>query len=257
MHFLYYFFIFLFGLSIGSFINSCVWRVRENLRISQKRSICPYCRDIIAWYDNIPILSFIALKGRCRKCKKPISWQYPLAEIFVGLAFVAVAWHYQFGKGLLSPELIRDWIITAFLAFIFIYDFKYKEILDSATLIPGVFLFLFSLAMGWQTFISMLVGVAIGAGIFLFQYLVSAGEWIGGGDIRLGLFMGVILGWPNILIGLFLAYVMGAAFSILLILTRRKKIDGRVPFGTYLALATFITMLWGGSILDWYLNLIY
>lgn len=255
---LYYFFIFATGLAFGSFLNVLVWRVRENLSVVVSRSICPKCRLNIAWYDNIPLLSFLILGGKCRKCKCKISAQYPLVEAWVGIIFVILAMWHSAGIGfpIVTVGLIRDWAVMFFLSFIFLYDLRYGEILDRATTVPGVLLFVLSFLFGWKTWQSMSLGVLIGAGFFLLLYIVSKGRWIGGGDIRMGFFMGVILGWPCIVVALFIAYVSGAAFSLLLIALKKKTMKSETAFGTYLVLGTMVSMFWCDHILKWYFGLI-
>lgn len=251
---LYYFFIGSFGLSFGSFINSWVWRVRENLDISRTRSVCPKCLRQIAWYDNIPLISFFILRAKCRHCRDKISWQYPAVEVFVALFFLfAAVWH-NFGLFLpqLTIALIRDLIIIVLLTFIFLYDLKYGEILDRVTILPGVILVFLSLVFPSHTWQSLLLGVLFGAGFFLILYIISRGAWIGGGDIRLGFFMGAILGWPNILVAFFIAYMLGAINSLILIALKKKTMKSKTAFGAYLAVGTLVSMFFANNIINWY-----
>lgn len=258
MESVFYIFVLVLGLSIGSFVNAWVWRTRENLSITKARSICPNCRVQIAWYDNVPVFSFIFLHGHCRQCDKKISYQYPIVEVWCGFIFVITALFHSNSLtfGVLSLEIIRDWIILTFLTFVFLYDFRYREILNFSTMLPAIILFFFSLIFGWQSWGSMLSGVAFGAGFFLFLYIISKGRWIGGGDVKLGFFMGIILGWPNILLAFFLAYLTGAVFSLLLIAARKKTIKSETAFGTYLVFGTIVAMFWSERIVSWYLGLI-
>ncbi|MDP2684012.1 MAG: prepilin peptidase [bacterium] len=258
MESVFYIIILVFGLSIGSFMNAWVWRTREKLGITRARSICPKCRMQIAWYDNVPVLSFLILRGICRKCDEKIDYQYPLIEIWCGAIFLLIA--LSANNGNLSPEInlviIRDWIIVTLLTFVFLYDLKYREILNFTTLIPGVILFLLSLMFGWSTWGSMLLGAGFGAGFFLFLYIISKGSWIGGGDVRLGFFMGIILGWPNVLVAFFISYLTGAVVSLLLIALKKKTIKDETAFGTYLVFGTIMAMFWSDNILKWYIGLV-
>jgi len=156
----------------------------------------------------------------------------------------------------LSGEIVRDWIILTFLTFVFLYDLKYGEILNFSTLLPGIILFFFSLGLGWKSWDSMLLGAAFGAGFFLLLFLFSKGAWIGGGDVRLGFLMGIILGWPNVLIAFFIAYLTGAVLSLILIGLKKKTMKSQTAFGTYLVFGTILAMFWGQQILDWYIGLI-
>lgn len=258
MEIIYYLLSFVFGLLIGSFLNVVLWRTRENLSIVLARSICPECRHQLAWYDNIPLVSFLfLLGGHCRYCQQKISWQYPLVEFVTGILFVLVAWQYHGREIFVTPEMVASWLITSFLIFIFVYDWKYQEILDRVTLLPAVLVYLFAVSMQWHAWYDLLLAGFIGGGFFAVQYIFSKGRWIGGGDIRLGIFMGIILGWPKIILALGLAYVAGAILSLVIIsFDKNKSLKSEVPFGTYLAAATFFTMLWGDEILRWYLGLL-
>jgi prepilin signal peptidase PulO-like enzyme (type II secretory pathway) len=196
--------------------------------------------------------------GKCRKCDNIISPHYPIIEIVVGLIFVFVANFYSYGSAspVLSAELFRDLVILIFLTFIFLYDYKYREILNFTTILPGIVLFFLALFFGWRSWDSMLLGAAFGAGFFLFLYFISKGGWIGGGDVRLGFFMGIILGWPCVLVAFFIAYVLGAIFSLLLIGLKKKTMKSETAFGTYLVFGTFVAMFWCSHILEWYFGLI-
>ena len=174
----------------------------------------------------------------------------------MAVVFVLTAWWHGAGVFVLTAPLLRDWILVFNLAFIFLYDLRYGEILDGPTIPTAVLLFFFCIPLGWHTWQSMLTGIAVGAGLFLFQYLISSGKWIGGGDIRLGLLMSVILGWPNILVALLLAYVFGGIISMLLVWGKKTSLRSETPFGTYLASATFVTMFFGEAIVSWYLGLL-
>jgi prepilin signal peptidase PulO-like enzyme (type II secretory pathway) len=244
--------LFIIGVLLGSFLNAWIWRTREKKSIVRGRSICPLCRASIMWFDNIPVISFLILAGKCRACKKPIALRYPIVELFVGIVFAYTYWKH----GMISLELIRDLFIIFFLTFVFVYDLFYKEIWDRASTIPAIILALFTLIYGWMAWQSMLIGALVGAGFFLLQFVISKGKWIGGGDIRLGLFMGVILGWPHILVALMIAYVVGAVISIILMALKKKTLASETPFGTYLAFATVLTMFWGEQIMSWYIGLL-
>lgn len=260
----FYLITFLFGLIFGSFLNAYFWRVRENKSIWTGRSICTKCKNKIKWFDNIPIVSFLILRAKCRSCRRKISWQYPLVELWMGLVFVFVYYHIShitYHIPIYIP-LVVDCFIIWFLTLIFLYDLKYQEILDRFTLIPagilfiGILIFQFFNLSIFPSVASMLVGAGIASGFFLAQFLISKGRWIGGGDIRLGVLMGVILGWKLTILALFLAYIIGAVIGIILLIFSKKKFDSQIAFGTFLTVATFICMFWGDGILNWYFRLI-
>lgn len=244
----------LLGASVGSFIHCAVWRIKQRLSIVNGRSQCPHCAEQLKWHDNVPIISFLYLRGRCRSCKKPIAWRYLWVEIICSALFIFTALYHQVLTHGVGLTIIRDWLIISLLVFTFLYDLLYEEILDAATVIPAAIVFALSLIFEWQTLSSLLIGAAVGTGFFLVQYFVSRGRWIGQGDIFLGLFMGVIVGWPHILLALLLAYVLGAAGSLILIGIKKKTLTSRTAFGTYLAVGTVITMFFGDMIISWYLQ---
>ncbi len=246
-----YLFIFIFGLATGSFINCLIWRLHEKKTILG-RSMCPKCKKKIAWYDNIPVLSFIILGGKCRHCHKSISIQYPLVELVTGVLFVAVFLvNFQF----LIFQTVINWIFISILIIIFIYDFKWYLILDIITIPAIIFAFLANLFLGYYWF-NLLLASVVGGGFFLLQFIFTKGRGIGGGDIRLGILMGAMLGWPHILTALMLAYISGSIIGIILLATKKKELSSKVPFGTFLSVATVITLLWGDEILSWYFKLL-
>jgi len=250
---------FLFGLVIGSFLNCLIWRLRQGEGM-WGRSYCPKCRAKILWYDNIPILSFILLGGRCRHCAKSISWQYPMVELITGIFFL-LAWYkniYLIDKCYEScvmsyVDLFRDWFLIAVMIVIFVYDLRWYLILDVVTLPACVVVLILNLILGFNWYNLIISGI-IGSSFFLVQFAISKGKWIGGGDIRLGLLMGLALGWPNILVAIFLAYFIGSIVGISLILLGKKQWGSQVPLGVFLSIATIITMLWGSEILGWYMG---
>lgn len=244
------------GLSVGSFLNAWAWRTRERLPIAIARSMCTACKVPLTWYDNIPLLSFIFLQGKCRSCAVPISWQYPIVELLGLIFFLAVGAHYEFSY-MSWPLMLRDITVAGFLLAILVYDMRYMEILDRTTLFPAALLFGANIIFGWQpSWSSMFVGAGIGAGFFALQYILSRGRWIGGGDIRLGAFMGVILGSPLIWMGLLFSYVLGGLAGAILLLMKKANGKTALPFGLFLVPGTFCAMLFGQQLLEWYLNLL-
>ena len=245
------FFVFIFGLAIGSFLNVVIYWLDKKKSFLKGRSACPYCRQKIAWYDNVPLLSFLLLGGRCRHCRKNISRQYPLVELATGAIFVLL--FRRFG---LSPQFSVFLLFSCFLLVIFVYDLKHYLILDKVV-IPAMVLAFFAswyLGLGLGNMIS---GALIGGGFFGLQFFLSQGKWVGDGDIRLGALMGLMLGWQLLLVALFLAYLIGAVFGLILIALNKKQMSSPIPFGPFLAFATFIVFIYGRALLEWYLNLVY
>jgi len=279
--FLYYIIIFIFGLIIGSFLNVVIFRLENGEKIVNDRSKCLRCKHILAWYDLIPILSFIFLKGKCRYCGRSISFQYPLVELSTGILFLLI--FNFFAQGGLPPEADTPWaqalgwqflisasfylFITSSLIVIFVYDLKHYIIPDKVIYPAIIVTFIYKLfeifnfsaqggpASGWQFFNFLFA--AILAGIFFYIIIIATkGKGMGGGDVKLGFLMGLILGWPLVLIALFLSFILGSVAGIFLILVGNKKMKSMIPFGPFLVLGTFIALFWGEEIMERYFNLL-
>jgi len=254
---------FLFGLIVGSFLNAVIFRLHKGESFVGGRSKCPHCRHVLGPLDLVPLFSFIFLRGRCRYCSGKISAQYPAVEFGTGLAFAFLAQSVAYN---IDINLIRDLIFVAILIVIAVYDWKHYLILDKVVFPSLIFGLVVAILLDIQlgnSFTSLnshtLGGVVSGliiAGFFLLQFLISKGAWIGFGDVKLGLLLGVILGWPYALLGLFVAYVMGALFGIILIALNKKQLSSRLPFGTFLAFSAIIIMIWGNPLHSWYLDLL-
>ena len=256
-------FVFIFGLIIGSFLNCLIWRLYKKESLLG-RSYCPKCKKQIAWYDNIPVLSFIILQGKCRHCGKTISWQYPAVEFITGLLF-AIAFYLSYELRVANYgaviydssfiiQFLRDWFIVAVMIVIFIYDLRWYLILDIVTLPACLAVLIFNLILGFSLW-NLLISGIIGGSFFLIQFVVSKGKWIGGGDIRLGLLIGLILGWPGVLVAIIISYFIGSIIGLGLIAASKKKWGSEVPLGVFLAVGTIITLFWQTQILNWYLNI--
>jgi prepilin signal peptidase PulO-like enzyme (type II secretory pathway) len=263
---LVYFFVFIFGAIIGSFLNCLIYRLHSGESM-WGRSHCFFCQKQIAWYDNAPLLSYLMLLGKCRHCRKHFSLQYFLVELFTGLLFVLVAWartsnlQFEIYNLQFTISLLRDLFVVAVMVIVFIYDLRWYLILDKVMIPAIIVIALFDVALAFFApepfyfLLTFLFSGIIGGGFFLVQYLVSKGRWIGGGDIRLGLLMGLILGWPAILTALCLAYLSGASIGLALIAARQKELGSRLPFGVFLSVATVVALLFSPVIVEWYLDL--
>jgi len=244
------FFIFLFGLIVGSFLNAVIYRLGSLLSIFAKSSICPHCGHELAWPDLIPLVSFFMLNRHCRYCGKPISWQYPLVELTTAISFVLIV--LQFPNFDLTTYYLL--LTTCFLVVIFVYDLKYFLILDKVVFPAALIAFIYQVLQGnWQ---NASLGAVLLFGFFGLLYLISRGRWIGLGDVKLGLFLGFLVPFPQTLALFFLAYFSGAVFAVILVLLGRKKLSDRLPFGTFLTFAAFLAMLWGEEMTAWYFRLI-
>ncbi len=249
-----YLFVFAFGLFIGSFLNCVIYRLEKKKSFIRGRSFCPKCKHTLAYYDLIPILSFIVLKAKCRYCHKKISFQYLLVELATGFLFL-LAFIFS------SPDLgfmIYEWIIFSFLVLIFVFDLKHYIIPDKvvypAIVVAILFIILNLYIVNHKSIIGPLAAGLSASAFFLLIWLVSRGKWMGFGDVKLAFLMGLFLGWPNILVGLFLAFLMGSIVGLILIALKKKKMKSEVPFGPFLVLGTFVGLFWGEKIIHWYLS---
>lgn len=248
--------IFLLGLIFGSFLNALEWRLQTKKTLFA-RSVCRHCGRKLRWYHNIPLFSFIFLSGKCAFCSGKISWQYPIVELTVGIIWLGI-W---LTRGLdfdlnVWFNIIRDLVVSWVFIFIFVYDLKYQEVVDSITLGGAIVVTFFSIVSGTQTWSEILFGILLASGFFLLQFILSRGRWIGGGDIRIGILIGATLGWSMTLVALMVAYILGASVNLGFLLTKKKKLTDRVPFGTYLSVATLAVLWWGEEIVRWYIGLL-
>lgn len=239
---------FLFGASIGSFLNVVICRLQKRESFIHGRSHCPHCRAKLHWHDLLPIVSFMCLGGKCRYCRKTISWRYLFIEITTGALFVlgslSVADNWQ---------LLIYLVAVSFFTVLFVYDSETYIVPDSVSLPAIAIIFLLNLFSG-ANLVSLVLGAIIGGGWFLAQFVLSRGRWVGGGDIRLGLLIGVLVGWPMIGLSLMIAYVGGSIIAVALVLLRRAKFGSRLPFATFLLPAALATWLWGRQIWAVYTN---
>ncbi|RMH35619.1 MAG: prepilin peptidase [Nitrospirae bacterium] len=247
--------IFVIGLVIGSFLTVCVTRIPLGQSIVFPRSRCSSCRTIITWYDNIPLISFLLLRGQCRRCQQPIDPRYPLIELLNGLGYVWLFWHFGWGwpsaiyAGFFSVLLTVTWI-----------DWDHQIIPDVITL-PGIVLGWVAatvvLPIGW---LDSLIGTLMGGGVLLVMAWVSpyllGKEGLGGGDIKFLAMIGAFLGWKSALITLFFASVLGASVGVGLLACNMMQRGQYMPFGPFLAVGAFVSMLYGDRVLAWYWGLL-
>jgi len=247
-----------YGLVVGSFLNVCIYRLPRNESIVWPGSHCTKCSAPIRWYDNVPLVSFILLRAKCRGCKAPIAWRYPLVEALGGLsAFAALAvWGFT-PYGIMGMTLFFTAIVVTFI------DIDHQIIPDEITL-PGIIVGLaFSAAFpAWHGTTSHLrglleafLGFLAGGGTL---YLIGTiGEWVfkkeamGGGDVKLLAALGAFLGWKRVLLSIFIASFFGAIVGLAL---RAATGEERIPFGPYLMLGAIVCLLWGGDLLSWYFS---
>jgi leader peptidase (prepilin peptidase)/N-methyltransferase len=254
-------YMFALGAVVGSFLNVCIARLPERKSIVRPGSRCPSCNTPIGWYDNIPLISFMILRGKCRQCGSRISWQYPLVELLTGILFV-----------LLFREFTNAIALTVYLVFVcslvvvtFI-DLKHYIIPDEIS-IPGVIigLALSLVPARWtggqmlsHSFLDSLIGCLVGGGVLyltaLFSLAVFKKEGMGGGDIKLLAMVGAFLGWKFALMTIIIGSMLGAMVGVTLILLRMRNRTDYIPFGPYLAAGAVLSLLYGERLLWWYLS---
>ncbi len=256
-----YWITFLFGSLIGSFLNVCIVRIPEEESIVTPRSHCPHCQKGIRFYDNIPLLSFIFLRGRCRDCRHPISWQYPLIEFLTGALAVLCLWKFP------QPEVATLWFLSFIcpLLVVSFIDLKHFLIPDSISL-PfilvglGVRLILTNFAQPFGVLQDSFLGILIGAGgLFLVgktYELIQKREGIGRGDVKLMAMIGAFLGWKAVLFVFLLSSFLGSLVGVFLMIFRRFGLQSQLPYGPFLSLAAVLQLFWGISILNAYFSLV-
>lgn len=279
--------LFILGLCLGSFVNAFVWRLhkqeelaeqkgvkkavtklkqklgREDLSITTGRSMCTHCHHQLAAKDLIPVISYLSLRGKCRYCGKPIQ-DSPLAELLTPALFVVsyLAWPYDFeGRGLFLFVL---WLVflVAFVA-LTLYDLRWYLLPDKIVypLIGLAVLQTLVVALvfggGASTLINAFWGVLVGSGIFMALYQVSGGRWIGGGDVKLGVVLGLLAASAEMsFLIIFLSSLIGTAIALPLLAIGKANRTSHLPFGPFLMAATVIVVLFGRALLDWYMNLV-
>lgn len=241
MGYLTNFIIFILGASIGSFLNVLIDRLPNGEPITG-RSHCDHCKKKLSWLDLFPICSFILLKGKSRCCHKKLSWQYPLVEMITGLSFLLI-----FNSKFLIFNTLILWGITSSLIVIFFSDLKYHLISDYILIVLAIFSWLYH----WQDISRLMFFLVSGAivafPIFLLYYL-SKERAMGLGDVYLSAIIGFLLGWKEGFLALYIAFVTGAIFGLILIITRKKKIKSKIALGPFIVLGTVIMMFWGEKI---------
>jgi len=283
--------LFIFGLVFGSFLNVVIFRYSPKVEADSRgsflktiggRSHCMNCRKTLKWYELVPILSFLFLRGKCGECKTLISWQYPLVEFLTGLSFVAP--FYLMNGGLADAYAIPRGIIwlLVFMAFwvIWFIDFKHyiipdelvffiallgfaniflKTFYQGITMFNDSFLGGYSLIFNFSNFIwiNHLLGAVVATVIFGLIIILSKGRGMGMGDLKLISALGLLMGWPDIIFVIIFSFLTGALASFYLLIRKEKTMKSRIPFGPFIILGSLLTIFFGHQILEWYFSVIY
>ncbi|WP_447978142.1 prepilin peptidase [Candidatus Nitrospira bockiana] len=243
------------GLLVGSFLNVCIHRLPRRESVAWPPSRCPACRSRIGPLDNIPVISYLVLRGRCRRCSARISWRYPLVETLNGSGYAVIVWHFGLGW----PAAAYAILVSALLTVTFI-DLDHQIIPDRITL-PGIALGLLAgatiLPVG---FIGALAGMLLGGGVLWALAVVSpylfGKEGMGGGDIKLLAMIGAFLGWKPVVLTILIGAVIGAVVGISLIACKIMRRDQYLPFGPFLALGAVISLFFHQELFHWYFGLL-
>lgn len=234
------------GAVIGSFLNVVIVRLPKQESLAFPGSHCPACGSSIHWFDNIPIVSFLWLRRRCRQCQAPISWRYPAVEAATAGLYALAAWHFGW-----QPALMWAWLLIALLIVITAIDLESQTIPDRITL-PGIAVgFVASLVASRTSWLESVLGVVVGAGVFFAVIILSRGG-MGGGDMKLAAMIGAFLGWKLTTLTIMLAVILGGLVAVTLLITGLKQRRDPIPFGPFLAASALVSLLWGDHILRWY-----
>jgi len=265
----------LLGLMCGSFVNALAWRVHEQSRNTKKavskdlsimkgRSMCPHCKHQLAAKDLVPVLSWMSVKGRCRYCHKPISWQYPVVELITAVLFgLSYAfWPFLFDSIGTVQFIIWLVVLTGFMT-LAVYDLRWM-LLPNSIVYP--LLGLVGLGAVLQLAVdpsfarvgALASSVIIGGGLFYGLFILSSGKWIGGGDVKLGFLLGLLLADPILAsMMLFLASLLGTLVALPGLLTKRLSTTTRLPFGPFLIVGCIVVYLFGADIREAYSSWLY
>lgn len=267
--------LFVLGLCLGSFVNALVWRLHEqakpkksraangkDLSIATGRSMCPHCKYTLKVGDLIPVLSWLYLRGKCRNCKKPIGVQYPLVELLTAGLFILSYIFWPYGFDVAGIVRFGAWLmtLTGFMALV-VYDLRW-------TLLPNRIVF----PLGWlwvattillaiiesspQYILNALLGALVGGGIFYILFQVSNEQWIGGGDVKLGFVLGLVVASPlKALLVIFLASYIGTLVALAGFIGKKHALSRHIPFGPSLMAATCIILFFGDNLISWYMDL--
>ena len=241
-----------FGAVIGSFLNVCIYRIPKGRSIVWPGSACGSCGHMLAWYENIPVISYLVLRARCRACRAPISIRYPFVELLTAVMFAGAFWFY--GPTVL---LISRLLFGCALIVLFAIDLEY-QLLPNVITLPGIvigFAFSFLTPPGW---VASLIGIGVGGGVLWAvaegYYLLRHEEGLGMGDVKMLAMIGAFVGWKLTLVALMMASFAGSIVGVLFIISRRGGLKYALPFGTFLALGAALAATVGPGVLNWYLG---
>ena len=244
------FFAFLFGSIVGSFLNVCILRLPEEKSLLFPSSHCPHCQQPIRFYDNIPLISYLVLRGRCRFCGQPISPQYVIVELLTALLSLLLFLHYSLIEYFIYFAFFSSLVVVTFI------DLKHQIMFDAISL-PGIGAgFLASFVLPRITYLDSLLGIALGGGILYFvalgYYLITKTEGMGMGDIKLLALIGAFLRSKAVVITIFLSAFLGAVVGVAIMVIKGKSRKYAIPYGPFLSIGALLSLFWGDILLVWY-----
>lgn len=243
-------FLFLVGLCVGSFVNVLADRLPNGEDVLVSRSHCDFCKKILSWYELIPLFSYVVQKRRCRHCHKVLSFQYPFIELITGLGFVAIAMMF----GIYTEAFLALSVVFTMSVVILVADFKYFIIPDVTLIVMGL-VGLFSLTtLPFQEVRAHLLSAVAAFVGFLLLYLLTKRKGMGFGDVKLASVLGLLLGFPNLVIALYTAFLTGAMVGVILMIVGKAKMKTKMPFGPFLILGMVVAFLWGLPIYNWWMK---
>ena len=262
MYGLILFYLFVIGTAFGSFAGAMAWRIEKRRDVVRERSECEHCHHTLAWFDLIPIVSWLSLRGKCRYCHKPIGVSALLLELGLGLAFAVSFAIWPYGWAALGLALFVTWLVSlVLLAILFVYDVRHSLLPDVVVWpLTAVGVIGFGLVMQLQGVpylqwpLEAFLALLPVSGVYWLLHALSRGRWIGFGDVKLGLFMGLMLGWQGGLLALLLANYLGFFWILPSLVRGRLDRSSRMPFGPFLIAATFIVFLWGRTLIQWLMD---
>lgn len=254
--------IFVLGLCLGSFVNMLIYRVAINYKLesikfkvkNKNRSHCDYCGKQLHWYENIPVFSWLFLRGKTKCCHKKLSSLYPMVELITGILMVFIFNKFNLLSGRFSlPIEISQlfWLATVItlLVFLTVFDFKYMILPDFAVMILIIISFL-GVVFDEPNIIPYLISAIVASGFLYFLYLITKKRGLGFGDVKLAIFMGLFLGWPKIIIAMYIAFISGAVIAVIGIGLKKVTKKSKIPFGPFLIFGTIIAWIWGDQIIN-------
>jgi prepilin signal peptidase PulO-like enzyme (type II secretory pathway) len=266
----------LLGLCMGSFVEALTWRLHEQaarqeqgkkpdpkLSMSKGRSMCPNCHHVLGFWDLLPVISWLSLKGRCRYCHKPYGWHSPVIELTTAGLFLLSYFYWPYGFTTSGWVQFGLWlaILVCFVA-LTLYDLRWlilpnRLVYALIAVVGGQVAYLAITQKDPHLVWGALLGVACLAGLFYLLFQVSDGRWIGGGDVKLAIALGLLVGGPlKAILVLFFASIIGLLVSLPPLIKRKQSLNSKVPFGPFLIAATIIVYLFGSSLVTWYTRLL-